>query len=78
MAGGASRRCYASRLDRLGMCRWGGGGAGDSRALCRWPPPPFIWRSATGAHQRERAGTPPIRARERARPSRIRWESEGV
>jgi hypothetical protein len=62
----ASRRCCASPLDRLGLglCRWGGCGAGESRTVCRWPPPPFIWRSATGAHQLDRAGTPPIRARE--------------
>jgi hypothetical protein len=80
MAGGASRRYCASPLNRLGLglCRWGGCGAGEFCAMCRWPPPPFIWRSATGAHQLDRAGTPPIRARERARPSRIRWDSEGV
>jgi hypothetical protein len=64
--GDAFRHCCASPLDRLGLglYRWGGCGAGDSRAVCRWPPPPFIWRSATGAHQLDRAGTPPIRARE--------------
>jgi hypothetical protein len=61
-----SRRRCASPLDRLGLglCRWGGCDAGESRTVCRLPPPPFIWRSATGAHQLGRAGTPLIRARE--------------
>jgi hypothetical protein len=60
---GSRRRCgrwptvklpaaTALDLDRLGLrCRWGGGG-GDPRILCRWPPPLFIV---------QRDGGPPAR-----------------
>jgi hypothetical protein len=58
----------ASPLDRLGFGVLVGCTARSTWYQRRWPPPPFIWRRATGAHQPSGLGAPDQGAFVRARP----------
>jgi hypothetical protein len=58
----------ASPLDRLGFGCWWGVRHDQLGYQCRRPPPPFIWRRVTGAHQPSGLGAPNQGALVRARP----------
>jgi hypothetical protein len=77
--GGVGRRCGAGgeqsrrwlRLTTRSARVWSVGGVSGTinlRYPCRRPPPPFIWRRATGAHQPSGLGAPDQGVFVRARP----------
>jgi hypothetical protein len=69
-AGGKQSRrwlCLTTRSARVLGCRWGVR-HGQLGYPCRRPPPPFMWRRATGAHQPYGLGAPDQGVFVKARP----------